>query len=271
MPIVGAQDASFRNSSLHVLTALHRHLCEIIHVESAVMSQCTADECLASGANLPRFCSLDGKDSLICAAKPVTCPLIQVVGDLLGEATAAHRVCGDPHVLGTGSSLLNIGLLSQGSPPLLPIPDPVSLRHRLDEILSQRNGITQRYEDLRQRVESLRQRLGFSAIPINPLPTIDTLNNQIEIELKRAEQAIRDIRDFVRIPGLGGLIAAYHRAEMIAAANAQLNEQGFPRHHAAVELFLLQKLGIPSPIVKKGSEILLKKQIEEKLPENPFF
>jgi archaellum component FlaC len=232
---------------------------------------CTADECLLSGANWPRFCSLQGKESLICAAKPVTCPLIQVVGDLLGEATAAHAVCGDPHVLGTGTGLLSVGLLLKGLPPLPPMPDPVALGYRFKELLSESDGITKRYEDLRQKVEDLRKKLGWAAIPINPLPKTDTLKKQIEIEIEKLELAVREIRDLARIRGLGGLTLAYHRAELIAAANAEANEPGFPRHHAAVALFLLQKLGIPSPGVKKGVERLVEKQKDENMPANPFF
>jgi hypothetical protein len=170
---------------------------------------CTADECLASGANLPRFCSLQGKESLICAAKPVTCPLIQVVGDLLGEATAAHAVCGDPHVLGTGTGLLSVGLLLKGLPPLPPMPDPVALGHRFKELLSESDGVTKRYEDLRQKVEDLRKKLGWDVIPFNPLPKTDTLKKQIEIEIEKLELAVREIRDLARLRGLGGLALAY--------------------------------------------------------------
>jgi hypothetical protein len=116
MPIVGAQDASFRNSSLHVLTALHRHLCEIIHVDFTLPepadkpNEIDHDPCLnnprlrfmAATASYPtrRTCW-----SLISIVSPSTTlieyqsttPLVSSGGDFAGGGALSRAKMEDTH------------------------------------------------------------------------------------------------------------------------------------------------------------------------------
>src|SRR5205823_5275611 len=96
---------------------------------------------IGTGISVPRFCSLTGSDSKQCFFKPVDCPLIELIGQVLGEQRAAHAVCGPLNWLG--------------------LPDPSMLLPRFQDLLATYRRAYDHINDLQSKIVDLHKKLNF--------------------------------------------------------------------------------------------------------------
>jgi len=134
-----------------------------------------------------------------------------------------------------------ISLCSSVIPPAIPLP----------------KGLMKRFNDVYDKAEDLSRRLHL------PSPT-DFL--KIFSQLLAAYETA--MRDFMKeVDKLGGSALLPPRLEdIIASINARFNKDGFSRHLAAVELFILKKYGFDNGTLNETA-----KKLAAKESKNPFF
>lgn len=223
--------------------------------------RCTSGICLGFRVNVPRYCSLEGEQSQKCMFRPVDCPLIMLIGEALGEQTAAMSVCGPLQLLG--------------------LPNPEDFKPKFGDLIDRYRRAYKLVKGLQDKIIQIHQDLGLAPPPPLPLPPDpEIFESKFGAALKRLGNEVDNVEAIVKVvPSVGGQVVAYAGALILVEANAHLNGKEYKegklvsattgaaasaRHLAGSSIFLLDKFWV-SAHLRASADDLLRSQ-----PANPF-